>query len=452
MMARSDDPGAHVVWPVFQSYWVAQALALQFQLERTQWWSAERLRAQQFQQAEQLIRHAAATVPFYRDKLGQFVAELEGGLTIEKFRELPLLTKVEVQSAGDALQSSAVPKAHGRQHKLRTSGSTGRPVQITTTELARMMIWANTLRGHTWHERDITAKNVEIRPMSGDEPTGASRWVPLPNSGPSVWFSMSRPIPDLFDCLVQENPTYLQTHPNVVLGLVERSREIGVKPEKLREIRCYGEVLNPEVRQAAMSEWGVAVHENYSSSETGTIAVQCPESENLHVVSESVLVEVLDETGQPCEPGEWGQVVVTGLLNFAMPFIRYAIADYAVVGGPCACGRGLPVLERVIGRERNFLMLPSGEKRMIAGGVTRIVNYAPILQLQYVQTALDHIKVNLVVERALTDDEERAVKAELVDMIGPEFQYSLAYWDEIPRAPSGKFEIVRCEVAPTPDC
>ena len=451
-MARSDDTESQIVWPAFHSHWVAQAMALQFQFERTQWWSPEQLLVQQLRQAERLLRHAATTVPFYRDRLDPFLSELDGDLTIEKFRQLPLLTKVDVQSAGDTLVSGAVPKAHGRKHQLRTSGSTGRPVEITTTDLARMMIWANTLRGHTWHERDITAKNVEIRPMSGDEPTGASRWVPLPNSGPSVWLSMSRPIPELFDRLLEENPTYLQTHPNVVLGLVERSRDIGVKPKKLREARCYGEVLNPEVREAAMSEWGVPVRENYSSSETGTIALQCPESEHLHVLSESVLVEILDETGRPCAPGEWGQVVITCLLNFAMPFIRYAIADYAVVGAPCACGRGLPVLERVIGRERNFLILPSGEKRMIAGGITHIVKYAPIQQLQYVQTALDHIKVNLVVERPLTDEEERIIKAELTGQIGPEFQYSLAYWDEIPRAPSGKFEIVRCEVAPTPDC
>jgi phenylacetate-coenzyme A ligase PaaK-like adenylate-forming protein len=62
-------------------------------------------------------------------------------------------------------------------------------------------------------------------------------------------------------------------------------------------------------------------------------------------------VEVLDEEGRPCAPGETGRVVATSLNNFAMPLIRYETGDTAEVGAPCPCGRGLPVLTRIMGRD-----------------------------------------------------------------------------------------------------
>ena len=89
----------------------------------------------------------------------------------------------------------------------------------------------------------------------------------------------------------------------------------------------------------------------YSCTEAGYLAFSCPEQGNLHVQAESVIVEVLDRAGKPCAPGEEGEVVVTPLLNFAMPLIRYAVGDRAVVGEPCACGRGLPTL-KTVGRSR----------------------------------------------------------------------------------------------------
>ena len=73
-------------------------------------------------------------------------------------------------------------------------------------------------------------------------------------------------------------------------------------------------------------------------------------------------MEVLDNHGRPCKEGETGRVVLTDLHNFTMPLIRYEIGDYAEVGPPCACGRGLPVLARILGRSRNMLTLPAGDR------------------------------------------------------------------------------------------
>src|SRR3546814_11153852 len=79
-----------------------------------------------------------------------------------------------------------------------------------------------------------------------------------------------------------------------------------------------------------------------------------------HAQSENVLLEVVDDDGRPCGPGETGRVLITSLHNFATPLIRYELGDYAEVGSPCACGRGLPVIKQVLGRKRNRLILSDG--------------------------------------------------------------------------------------------
>src|SRR5262249_15877820 len=106
--------------------------------------------------------------------------------------------------------------------------------------------------------------------------------------------------------------------------------------------------------------WGVPLQDTYTSREGGYMALQCPEHTHYHVQSEAVLLETLDDRGEPCRPGEVGRVVITPLHNFAMPLIRCESGDYAEAGRFCPCGRGLPVLNRIMGRSRNMLRLPKG--------------------------------------------------------------------------------------------
>src|SRR3546814_5152572 len=90
---------------------------------------------------------------------------------------------------------------------------------------------------------------------------------------------------------------------------------------------CSSDLLAREV-------WGLKIVDMYSTQEIGYLAFQCPQHDHYHVQAEAALVEVLNEAGESCRPGEIGQVVTTPLLNFAMPMIRYAVGDLAEVGPP----------------------------------------------------------------------------------------------------------------------
>jgi phenylacetate-CoA ligase len=164
------------------------------------------------------------------------------------------------------------------------------------------------------------------------------------------------------------------------------------------------------------------------------------------VQSEHVLLEVLRPDGSPCDPGETGRVVVTALHAFAMPLLRYAIGDLARVGAECGCGRRLPVLERILGRVRNMLVLPDGERVWPLFGTNLISRLAPVRQCRLVQRTRTELRLELDAARPLTADERQAIERLVLDTLGHPFALSLVDVPSIARAESGKFEEFLCEI------
>jgi phenylacetate-CoA ligase len=161
-----------------------------------------------------------------------------------------------------------------------------------------------------------------------------------------------------------------------------------------------------------------------------------------------VLVEILDDADRPTGPGEIGRVVISTLHNFATPLLRYAIGDYAEVGTPCPCGRGLPTLHRIVGRQRNMLTLPNGEKRWPRCGYDQFMDIVPVRQLRLIQRSLQTIDAELVIERLLSETECETLVGVIRQALGHPFEIRLNYVSEIPRGPGGKFEEFLADLVP----
>ncbi len=453
LMPRSSVPG--LAWPGLPGTAGITMLALQYQLEQSQWWPPDVVREQQFRQLQALLSHACGTVPFYRDRLGEAGFAPDRPLAPDTWARIPLLGRAEIQEAGKALLSTRVPAAHGKTYTLSTSGSTGRPVTVRGTAVAQAFWRAFTLRDHLWHRRDMTKKLAVIRALSEGQatyPKGAPAryWGPstasaFPN-GPSAVLSITTRVGNQALWLERENPEYLLTYPSNLLQLARHCRERAIALPNLRGAETFSEALNPEVRDACREAWGVPVVDMYSANEVGYMALQCPDHEHYHVQAESALVEILDDQGNPCRPGEVGRVVVTPLHNFAMPLIRYEIGDYAEAGEPCSCGRGLPVLRRIVGRTRNLLTLPSGDKMWPSFPAELFLAIAPVRQVQLIQRRPDEIELKLVVDEKLSGDQEERLREALNKRLGHPFAYRFTYVDEIPRSAGGKYEDFRVEL------
>jgi phenylacetate-CoA ligase len=449
---------ARIAWPALVDPVGAVFLSLQHQLDQSERAPPERVRARQLRQLDRLLRHAHAAIPFYRDRLTAAGYAPDRALTAELWAGLPLLRRAEVQAAEEAVRSATVPAGHGKTFIDSTSGSTGRPLRVLKTELTTVLFNAVTLRNHLWHARDLKARLAIIRrdrsgrswhPDGSSQPLWGFPTGRIFETGRSLMLDIRCSIAQQIDWLQRQEPAYLNTFPSNLDLLARHAREHGAAIPSLRQLSTFGELVTPDLREACRDAFGVAIADIYSSVETGYIALQCPADDSLyHVQAEVALVEILDPAGNPCSPGEAGEVVVTPLHNFATPLIRYAIGDFAVPGGPCGCGRTLPTLARIMGRTRNAVVLPDGRRRWATVGPKKLAKIHAVRQIQVVQHTVDDIEVKLVVARPLEAGEEARIRSNIQEDLGHPFPVRFSYHAEIPLGPGGKYEDFVSEVPP----
>jgi len=342
----------------------ARLLRVQEGLRKSERLAPGELERTQFRRLEALLDHAVRHVPFYRERASRYGPPRP--LDREALQALPIIDRADVQAGGAAFHSLSLPPGHAPAVEVHTSGSTCRPLTGLTTEVTRFQWLALTLREHLWQERDFSLRLASIRPdrlAPGQAQVAFQDWgdpvARIYRTGPAALLSSSAPISEQLNWLRDQQPGYLLSLPSNLRELAIESMNCGTRLTHLRQVRAYGETLTGDTRRICREAWGVDVADVYSSQEVGYIAFQC-QAGSYHVQVESCLVEVLDEAGSVCSPGEVGRVVLTPLYNFAMPLIRYSILDYAEVGDPCPCGRTLPTLRRILGRQRNMARRPDG--------------------------------------------------------------------------------------------
>jgi phenylacetate-CoA ligase len=419
---------------------LAQVLAV------TERWSPAQLEQHQLGRLATLLAHARATVPHY----AALPPLPSAGVDPSWYRTLPTLSRESVRTGARQLTSSCPPAPHAVVREAHTSGATGKHVSVQVDEMTARMGDALLLREAAWHRRDLTAKAAGVRAIHGSAqpPLGRreARWAPTADSGPAVLLDVHTPIRDQLEWLRRERPAYLATYASNAAALIEECEREGRGLPGLSQLSTFGEVLAPGLRARCRAVLGVPLVDAYSTAELGYLALECPEQPHYHVQSEHVLLEVLRADGAACEPGESGRVVVTALHAFAMPLIRYELEDYATVGQPCRCGRGLPVIERIQGRVRNMLRLPSGDCLWPRFGSTLLGRQFPLRQFRVVQTAPSSLTLQMVLDRPLEPQEAERIRELVLRVIAYPMSLELMEVGEIARLPGGKFEDFLCEV------
>ena len=426
-------------WPAIGNDRAAHLQSLLFQLEQSQWLPAERLRERQLVQLRALLRHALATVPHYVASLAGLDIE---ALDWESFTRLPLISRRELQENFDSLSSRHPPAVHGMVTMGESSGSTGMPVRFRGTAVTQLFWNALTLREHLWQQRDFSGKLAVIRYGATEEehPDWGAPVAAVFLTGPGATFDPNVDLDRQLEWLQRTDPDYLLTHPSNLGALAELSLEQKVSLPRLRQARTFSEALRSDLRDLVHTAWDVDVADIYSSREVGVMAFQCPGKDHYHVQAESLIVEVLHPDGSVCGLGETGEVVVTSLHNFALPLIRYRIGDFAEVGDACECGRGLPVLARIHGRQRNMITLPSGQQHWpsFTGKFWREI--APVEQFQLVQHRIDDIEARYVMARDLDAAEQQQLERALQERLRFPHPIRFVRLAQIERGPSRKYE------------
>ena len=353
-----------------------------------------------------------------------------------------------VQEAGQQLVSNNIPAEHGNVFEVETSGSSGTPVKIKATGLTQLFWNAFILRDHFWQKRDFNktfavfrlTKHMDTNQAHVSQDWGKLTRVITP-TGNMVAYDVRNPVEKQVNCLLEYDPGYLLTFPSNAFRIASRLRETNQKLTNLKGIMLISENMTPEIRQLCTEVFNVPIADIYSSAEVGYMAFQCPDHDHYHIQSEGILLEILDNNDQPCKPGQIGRVVISTLHNFASPLIRYANQDYAEVGESCDCNRGLPVIKRILGRERNMITYPNGKtswpflEKVVRKKIT------PATQFQIIQKTRHDLELRLVISRDTSAGEERKIIVYFQEHLGYPFNITIKYFDKIDvNKKNGKFE------------
>ncbi|MBA2933136.1 phenylacetate--CoA ligase family protein [Sphingomonas sp. CGMCC 1.13654] len=418
--------------------------ALVHRLEAAQWRSPEEIAARQFEALAKLAGHMGRESPLFRRQLDAAGLAPHDLGTQEGLHAFPPIRRRDLQGPPKDVFCATVPDACGEIVHASSSGSTGEPVRLRRTALDQLLFRAMTIRFHLWHGIGTGLSFCQSR-AGVDEVVSARKWGGTAGmfwpTGPMLAMPNQLAITEQARLIEGFQPDILLIYPSNIVALARHYEANGKAPFTVRQIRTTSETLPDPDRALVERMWGCAPVDVYSSTEVGYIAMQCPQSGLYHVMAETLIVEVIDDAGRPCREGEVGRIVVTDLNNHATPLIRYAIGDHAEVGPPCPCGRGLPTLRRILGRERNLVTMPDGSRHWPLTGRSRYRDVAPVLQHQMLQRERDRIEVRLVIERPLTDGEEAALRAIMQQALGHPFALDFEYYEHrLPMAPNGKFE------------
>ena len=411
-------------------------------LAHSQWLSADELRDRQWQRLRLLLQSAEQHVPYYRRVFAELGLRPDALRTWQDFSVLPLLTKALMQQHAAELKSTD-PTNRSLPH--HTGGSTGQPVHFFLSQSSRdiRVAAANRADGWTGWQRGqkvmhLWSLNVFNRNVYASRKARLRDWL---ESRRMINFADFSPA-ELVALINEYRPALLVAYTSPLYQLARHLLEAGGLKWRPQAAIVSAETLHEFQRADIERAFGCPVFNRYGCSEVGCIAAECDQHDGLHVMSDSLIVELLPVANDPTQ--DLQQVVVTDLNNFATPFIRYQTGDLArwKRGGPCACGRHLPRFELVAGRIMDCLWAPDG--RLIPGqlALRLFEGLSGIRQFQLVQESADRVQVKLVAEAGRNLELETQLEQGLKQLLGSSLIVTIHRVDQIPLAASGKHRYI----------
>jgi phenylacetate-CoA ligase len=361
------------------------------QLKRHQWLKESDLIRIQEKRLKGLINHAYHNVPFYNELFDSVGVKPQDVQTVKDLQKIPILTKENVK---DNYPGKIVAKGIDitKCHTRSTTGSTGMPLRILfgPKEIdyyasLNLFVWfTQGLRIKDKHNTIFHEFQYETNKLF--EKLRIFNWENI---------SIFDPVEEIIKSLKNSKPDVIFSYPSMLLLLsqeIEKRNLRGINP---RLIRTGGESLTKDIRNKVSNAFNCDVYAQYASEEFGVMTFECNAHSGYHVISDAVIIEIVNEDGHVVE-GEEGEIVVTGLFNYTMPLIRYKLGDIGTLTHEkCACGRQLPLIKSIEGRTDDFLVLPSGKK--VSPRVINVIEGIPgVSRYKTVQEAKDRIVVNLV--------------------------------------------------------
>jgi phenylacetate-CoA ligase len=424
-------------------------------LMESQFWPPETMLEYQRKQLASLLRHAKATVPFYKTRLDP-VFRKNGEIDWDRWHEIPIVTRADLRDRRSEMLTTTLPPGHGPTKTFHSSGSSGVPISTEATALwvnanqavARRFSQSQGLDGTKLRARTSNYKqngdvlHAEFYLTQRDmPPTGGA------HTSPELVLNRALAGSRKLELMKSEGAAYLVDFPNntEILARLNMNRK---RPVRLEAVLCYGQGVTEDQENLFLSSFGARSISVYSSEEGGMMACQCGDSRHYHLNAETVLVELLSPDGRVCGPGEPGRVVITPFFSTALPLIRYDQGDTAELQLSCTCSSRLQVLSNISGRQDQFLHFPEGIRS--ASGLNQKLLREDLNAIAFQLAQVETFKVEI---RFVPDGTGKPVNAEAIasrirQIVHPELEIVFKPVERIPLNSGGKQQRIVCEIAP----
>ena len=434
----------HITYPYFlkrdgyATHGYEQALA------QSQYFTPVQLAEHRTNLLRTLLQYCQQHNAFYRERIEKCNIDINNLTSIDVLTKLPILTKDDIRKAGDNLFSIS-HTAHNSVHK-RTGGSTGVPLHVYMDYQAASQKKAATLRHNAWAHLvpgnrlaavwGDTQKKQPWRTRIRNMLTERIFWLD------TLQFTDEN-LELFIDRLKKYRPPVIMGHAHSIFRLAEYVRSRGYKDINFDGIITTAMVLNISERNAIEEIFESKVFNRYGCEELSIIASECEAHEGMHIFAEGLIVECIGATRKLP-----GKLVVTDLLNKAMPLIRYEIGDYGILTNEnCSCGRTLPRLLEVSGRTADFLYRPDGTPVFgISILDTFVIHITGLKQVQIIQDEYNHLDFLVVRDKSYSEDSKAHLARNVLEIFGSDMTYDIKYVNTIPQTERGKFRFSICKI------
>ena len=413
-------------------------------LLRNRYLPPEELKELQEGKLRAVFGHAYESVPYYRTLFRSAGLTPQDVRTLEDLKRVPITSKEALRAAGveGALTEGVDPSSC---LVSLSSGSTGKPFAAyhnAREAQTRTLVGFRALHAAGVRPWDrLVSFGPRAQPPSLMSRLGLYRTY-------SLSVSRSLAVEEQIQHLKRIQPTVLRIAPSKLRAILHhhdyRLSEI-VRP---RILISSSEVLDDGLKKRVLADLDAEFFNFYVCTEFAELASDCRAHEGLHVNADQLIVECLDDNGQPVEPGKPGVVVVTSLYGFVMPFIRFRLGDICTpIEGRCSCGSTFPLISAPLGRQDDVLRLPSGKILSTANLGVIIKTIDGVDQYRYTQESLDHFVLQLVLWKHPGQETLAQVRKQVLDYLGEPVSFDIEIVDRLPED-KGKFRRFISKVPP----
>jgi phenylacetate-CoA ligase len=439
----------HVLMPMYESVKGKNLVEHITHYEQHLTWTPEELKQHQWQQLRKLLEHAFKHTSFYPKfwaKVG--VCSIDDIKTMSDFAKLPLVTKDDITKHYRDIVANNAKK----NIKKATGGSTGQPfrfeLDIESNTRREAIMW----RGYGWLDAGLGQKTLYLWGADIGQPTlfksiKNNLYHRFYNRKMLNSFAMNtNNMHTYVDEINNYRPTALVSYVNPLYELARFIIEHKILVLSPKTILTGAEPLHEFQREVIEKAFNCEVYNTFGCREFMLISAECQEHKKLHINSDHLVVETVNNLGQSIT-GESGDLVVTDLYNYGMPLIRYLNGDRAtLIDQACGCENPLPIMSSIDGRKLDIIKTASGKS--IPGELFPHLfkEFIGIDKFQVRQSEISSLQIRLITNKHFTEKNKDDIAKEINKYAENELQLMFDLVDDIPLTVSGKHRVTICEI------